>query len=110
MRRRGYPRTRPRPAAFRLEFVVAANRRGEVRGDGDFDEAARWVARSLISPATVPGPALGPALGPDDEAAVRRYVHAELPSSRPVDRQPATGGRSGAGRRSVEAVRPVPAA
>lgn len=60
----------PDLAAFWLEFVVAAIERGEVRDDAEPVEAAEWVARSLISLATVPGNTLDP----DDDAAVLRYV------------------------------------
>ncbi len=50
--------------------MVAAIERGEVRDDAEPVEAAEWVARSLISLATVPGNTLDP----DDDAAVLRYV------------------------------------
>ena len=64
----------PDLADFWKRYLVAALDRGEIHPDTDVDEASEWVARALLSLATVPGDRLDPT----DEAAVlahvRRYV------------------------------------
>lgn len=70
----------PDLAEFWSRYLVAARDRGEVRADVDVPEASEWVARVIISLATVPGNTLDPS---DDEAVlahVRRYV---MPALRP---------------------------
>ncbi len=86
----------PDLAAFWNRYVVAAAERGEIDPGIDTAEAAEWVARVLISIATVPGATLDP----DDPDAVlrhlRRYVMPGLavtapePPGAPADRD--TGG------------------
>ena len=60
----------PDLAAFWTPYLAAAQERGEVQV-ADLDEAAEWVARSLLTIATVPGNTLDP----DDSAAVLGYLH-----------------------------------
>ncbi|MBO0679743.1 TetR/AcrR family transcriptional regulator [Mycolicibacterium sp. S2-37] len=64
----------PDLAEFWTRYLIAARERGEIHPATDVPEAAEWVARALISLATVPGNTLDPA----DPAAllrqVRRYV------------------------------------
>ncbi|MCV7185304.1 TetR/AcrR family transcriptional regulator [Mycolicibacterium murale] len=59
----------PDLGAFWTPYLAAAADRGEITVD-DLDEAGEWVARSLLTMATVPGNTLDP----DDPAAVLRYV------------------------------------
>ncbi|AQA06539.1 TetR family transcriptional regulator [Mycobacterium sp. MS1601] len=59
----------PDLGAFWAPYLKAAQERGEIAVE-DLDEAAEWVARGLLTIATVPGNTLDP----DDPAAVRRYV------------------------------------
>jgi AcrR family transcriptional regulator len=64
----------PDLADFWKRYLVAALDRGEIHPDTDVDEASEWVARVLLSLATVPGDTLDPT---DDAAVlthVRRYV------------------------------------
>ena len=64
----------PDLADFWKRYLVAARDRGEIHPDTDIAEASEWVARVLISLATVPGDTLDPS---DDAAVlthVRRYV------------------------------------
>lgn len=64
----------PDLADFWKRYLVAALDRGEIHSDTDVDEASEWVARVLLSLATVPGDRLDPT---DDAAVlthVRRYV------------------------------------
>ena len=64
----------PDLAAFWKRYLVAALDRGEIHADTDIAEASEWVARVLLSLATVPGDTLDPT---DDAAVlthVRRYV------------------------------------
>ncbi|BDX30951.1 TetR family transcriptional regulator [Mycobacterium antarcticum] len=59
---------------FWSRYLVAARDRGEIHPDVDIAEASEWVARALLSLATVPGRELDPA---DHDAVlghVRRYV------------------------------------
>ncbi len=60
----------PDLAAFWRPYLVAAQERGEVHAAIDIAEASEWVARVLISLATVPGDTLDPT----DQAAVRTHV------------------------------------
>ena len=64
----------PDLADFWKRYLVAARDRGEIHPETDIAEASEWVARVLLSLATVPGDTLDPS----DEAAVlthvRRYV------------------------------------
>ncbi|HEX3546935.1 MAG TPA: TetR/AcrR family transcriptional regulator [Mycobacterium sp.] len=60
----------PDLADFWTRYLVAARDRGEIDPETDIAEASEWVARSLISIATVPGETLDA----DDSEAVLRYV------------------------------------
>jgi len=64
----------PDLADFWKRYLVAARDSGEIHPETDIAEASEWVARVLISLATVPGDTLDP----NDDAAVlthvRRYV------------------------------------
>jgi AcrR family transcriptional regulator len=60
----------PDLAAFWRPYVETARDHGELHPDIDIAEASEWVARSLISIATVPGDTLDP----DNDAAVLRYI------------------------------------
>jgi AcrR family transcriptional regulator len=60
----------PDLAAFWRPYVETARDHGDIHPDIDIAEASEWVARSLISIATVPGDTLDP----DNDAAVLRYV------------------------------------
>jgi AcrR family transcriptional regulator len=60
----------PDLAAFWRPYVETARAHGELHPDIDIAEASEWVARSLISIATVPGDTLDP----DNDAAVLRYI------------------------------------
>ncbi|MGW4096832.1 MULTISPECIES: TetR/AcrR family transcriptional regulator [unclassified Mycobacterium] len=70
----------PDLAEFWSRYLVAARDRGEVRADIDVPEASEWVARVLISLATLPGNTLDPSDGDAVLAFVRRYV---MPGLRP---------------------------
>jgi AcrR family transcriptional regulator len=59
----------PDLGAFWRPYLEAAQDRGEIQVD-DMAEAAEWVARSLLSVATVPGDTLDP----DDSVALVRYL------------------------------------
>lgn len=64
----------PDLADFWSRYLVAARDRGEIHPDVDVAEASEWVARTLLSLATVPGLQLDPS---DHDAVlthVRRYV------------------------------------
>jgi AcrR family transcriptional regulator len=60
----------PDLAGFWERYLIAARDRGEIHRDTDIAEASEWVARVLISLATVPGDTLDPA----DDAAVLTHV------------------------------------
>jgi AcrR family transcriptional regulator len=60
----------PDLAAFWAPYLATAQDRGEIQVS-DLAEAAEWVARSLLTIATVPGNTLDP----DDSAAVLGYLH-----------------------------------
>ncbi|MDH6197436.1 AcrR family transcriptional regulator [Mycobacterium frederiksbergense] len=64
----------PDLAEFWSRYLVAARDRGEIHADIDVPEASEWVARVLISLATVPGNTLDPSDGDAVLAHVRRYV------------------------------------
>ncbi|QRY51032.1 TetR/AcrR family transcriptional regulator [Mycolicibacterium septicum] len=70
----------PDLAEFWSPYLAAARDRGEVRADIDIPEASEWVARVLISLATVPGNTLDPSDGDAVLAQVRRYL---MPGLRP---------------------------
>ena len=57
----------PDLADFWKRYLVAARDRGEIHPDTDIDEASEWVARVLLSLATVPGDTL-------DAQHVERFV------------------------------------
>jgi len=64
----------PDLADFWSRYLVAARERGEIHPATDIAEASEWVARAVISLATVPGNTLDPS---DSDALlvhVRRYV------------------------------------
>lgn len=64
----------PDLADFWSRYLIAARDRGEIHADTNIAEASEWVARVLISLATVPGDTLDPS---DTDALltqVRRYV------------------------------------
>ena len=64
----------PDLADFWSRYLIAARDNGEIHADVNIAEASEWVARVLISLATVPGNTLDPS---DDDAVlahVRRYV------------------------------------
>jgi AcrR family transcriptional regulator len=60
----------PDLADFWSRYLIAARDSGEIHSETDIAEASEWVARVLISLATVPGDTLDP----NDAAAVRRHV------------------------------------
>ncbi|WP_068278554.1 TetR/AcrR family transcriptional regulator [Aldersonia kunmingensis] len=60
----------PDLALFWLPYVTAARERGEIDATGDDTEVSEWIARILISLATVPGHTLDP----DDPVAVLRHL------------------------------------
>ncbi|KHO18729.1 TetR family transcriptional regulator [Mycolicibacterium setense] len=64
----------PDLAEFWSRYIVAARDRGEIRTDIDIAEASEWIARVVISLATVPGNTLDPNDGDAVLAHVRRYV------------------------------------
>jgi len=70
----------PDLAEFWSPYLAAARDRGEVRADIDLPEASEWVARVLISLATVPGSTLDPSDGDAVLAQVQRYL---MPGLRP---------------------------
>lgn len=64
----------PDLADFWSRYLVAAREHGEIHPDTDIAEASEWLARVLISLATVPGDKLDPS---DPQAVLtqlRRYV------------------------------------
>jgi AcrR family transcriptional regulator len=60
----------PDLAEFWSRYLIAARDSGDIHADLDIAEASEWVARAIISLATVPGARLDPA----DDAAVLRHV------------------------------------
>jgi AcrR family transcriptional regulator len=64
----------PDLADFWSRYLVAARDRGEIHPDTDIAEGSEWVARVLISLATVPGDTLDPTDADAIATHVRRYV------------------------------------
>ena len=64
----------PDLADFWKRYLVAARERGEIHPDTDIDEASEWVARVLLSLATVPGETLDGSDPAQVLTHVRRYV------------------------------------
>jgi AcrR family transcriptional regulator len=64
----------PDLADFWSRYLVAARDRGEIHPDTDIAEASEWVARVLLSLATVPGDTLDPSDTAAVTTHVRRYV------------------------------------
>jgi AcrR family transcriptional regulator len=64
----------PDLAEFWKRYLVAARDRGEIHADTDIDEASEWVARALLSLATVPGDTLDASDADAVATYVRRYV------------------------------------
>src|SRR5829696_2293136 len=64
----------PDLADFWSRYLIAARDRGEIREDTDIAEASEWVARVLLSLATVPGDTLDPSDANAVATYVRRYV------------------------------------
>lgn len=64
----------PDLADFWSRYLVAARDRGEIHHDTDIAEASEWVARVLLSLATVPGNTLDPSDTDAVATYVRRYV------------------------------------
>jgi AcrR family transcriptional regulator len=68
----------PEIAAFWSGYVRSAVARGEIRSDTDCAEAAEWIARALVSLATVPGEHCDVGDPASVRHHVRRYVVAAL--------------------------------
>jgi len=64
----------PDLADFWSRYLVAARDGGEIHADTNVDEASEWVARVLISLATVPGETLDSDNADAVLIHVRRYV------------------------------------
>lgn len=64
----------PHLADFWSRYLAAARECGEIHADTDVAEASEWVARVLISLATVPGDTLDPGDADAVLRHVRRYV------------------------------------
>jgi AcrR family transcriptional regulator len=64
----------PDLADFWSRYLIAARDSGEIHQDTDIAEASEWVARVLLSLATVPGDTLDPTDADAVAALVRRYV------------------------------------
>ncbi|KUI13979.1 TetR family transcriptional regulator [Mycobacterium sp. GA-1285] len=64
----------PDLADFWSRYLVAARDSGEIHPDTDITEASEWLARVLISLATVPGETLDPSDGDAVLRHLRRYV------------------------------------
>ncbi len=64
----------PDLAAFWSRYLVTARESGEIHPDTDIAEASEWLARVLISLATVPGKTLDPTDGDAVLRHLRRYV------------------------------------
>jgi AcrR family transcriptional regulator len=64
----------PDLAVFWQRYLVAARDRGDIHPDTDIAEASEWVARALLSLATVPGDTLDPSDADAVATYVRRYV------------------------------------
>lgn len=68
----------PDLAAFWRRYLAAAAESGEIHPDTHIDEASEWVARVIISMATVPGDTLDPSDPGQVRTHVRRYVMPSL--------------------------------
>ncbi len=64
----------PDLAAFWSRYLVSARDNGEIHPDTDIDDAAEWVARVILSLATMPGQRLDANNAEELRAHVRRYV------------------------------------
>jgi AcrR family transcriptional regulator len=64
----------PDLADFWTRYLIAARDRGEIHHDADIAEASEWIARVILSLATVPGNTLDPSDAEAVAAHVRRYV------------------------------------
>jgi AcrR family transcriptional regulator len=64
----------PDLAEFWSRYLIAARDRGEIHHDTDIAESSEWVARVVLSLATVPGNTLEPRDADAVETYVRRYV------------------------------------
>jgi AcrR family transcriptional regulator len=64
----------PDLADFWSRYLIAARDRGEIHHDTNIAEASEWVARVILSLATVPGDTLDPSDAEAVAAHVRRYV------------------------------------
>lgn len=64
----------PDLADFWSRYLIAARDRGEIHADTDIAEASEWIARVVLSLATVPGDTLDPSDAETVAAYVRRYV------------------------------------
>lgn len=64
----------PDLAAFWSRYLVSARDNGEIHPDTDIDDAAEWIARVILSLATMPGQRLDANNAEELRAHVRRYV------------------------------------
>ncbi|WP_061003018.1 TetR/AcrR family transcriptional regulator [Mycolicibacterium mucogenicum] len=64
----------PDLADFWSRYLVAARDNGEIHPDTDVDDAAEWIARVILSLATMPGQRLDANNADELLAHVRRYV------------------------------------
>ena len=64
----------PDLADFWSRYLVAARDNGEIHPDTDIDDAAEWIARVILSLATMPGQRLDANNADELLAHVRRYV------------------------------------
>jgi hypothetical protein len=64
----------PDLADFWSRYLIAARDRGEIHQHTDIVEASEWIARVLLSLATVPGDTLDPSDVDAVAAHVRHYV------------------------------------
>ncbi|MCX8556741.1 TetR/AcrR family transcriptional regulator [Mycolicibacterium mucogenicum] len=64
----------PDLADFWSRYLVAARDNGEIHPDTDVDDAAEWIARVILSLATMPGQRLDANNAEELLAHVRRYV------------------------------------
>ncbi len=64
----------PDLAGFWSRYLSAARDNGEIHADTDIDDASEWIARVILSLATMPGHQLDPDDSEELLAHVRRYV------------------------------------
>jgi hypothetical protein len=64
----------PDLADFWSRYLIAARDRGEIHERNDIAEASEWIARVVLSLATVPGDKLDPSDADAVAAHLRRYV------------------------------------